>query len=514
MGFTGLPPRRATCRWSVVGLSRRCCTLQSSSSRKAGPTSPQALAPSPLPSCRPADLEAFLLPRSRHVTAPLPVLRRHVALMGFPVLKPCACRSPPRHPRAPPLPEPPRASSAARRPSFRADGCELLDPSRPVARSRPRRQLVRQALASASSPRPRAWRPGPAWWLGHRTSSGSLSRSASGGGSPCHPTARRLAEASHLALPRLPTSGDRHRPKAAVRRACPIRGREGTAAGSPQPRGPRRDTGVQRAPPRASPFVMPSSAPEPRPGPRRPHRVRGTPRTRARPRRPAGERDRPRRSRSLTAAVARITTHPAPLDPPRRDPRSDARTPSRASDLAPPGRSRHVEAGRTSPARPPRRTLRAASILEDLPTGARANPRVDFRPSPPPAAPSTRTPEGARARRAPRQPCLLRCGCSGCRHVVRCRAPGLVCIALGTRLHIEPLRRVRRPRHRGGVAAVRAACPGPRREPPPPGLPDEAPPPRPASGWWCPPSVLLRLVPAVSAPKRRAMPAGGGRAPG
>lgn len=73
MGFTGLRPRRAICRWPAVERSRRCVTLQSTTSREAGPTSPQAVAPSPLPGCRPADLEALLLPRSRRVAAPLPV---------------------------------------------------------------------------------------------------------------------------------------------------------------------------------------------------------------------------------------------------------------------------------------------------------------------------------------------------------------------------------------------------------------------------------------------------------
>jgi hypothetical protein len=169
--------------------------------------------------------------------------RRRVALMGFPLLKPCV-RRPSREPpegrlRRQDLSTLPAESEDS---SFRADGCELQHPSRPVPRSRPRRQLETAGAVSASSPRPKARRPGPAWWLGHRTPSGSpdpvglqwrLSVTTR------HETANRGRSFASSACRR----GKAAPHKADARLALPNQGRETSRARLPRLETPHRDTG-------------------------------------------------------------------------------------------------------------------------------------------------------------------------------------------------------------------------------------------------------------------------------
>lgn len=116
MGFTGLRPCQTTCRWPSRGVPAgaspsRAHPLEKQTPRHRRSMPPRRCRTAARPTSRPcSSREAATSPhRCRHA-------RRHVALMGFPLLKPCACRSPQRAPKNPPPPEPVRASSRARGP--------------------------------------------------------------------------------------------------------------------------------------------------------------------------------------------------------------------------------------------------------------------------------------------------------------------------------------------------------------------------------------------------------------
>ena len=92
MGFTGLLPRRDLCRGSVVGLSRRCVTLQSlplpssRATRRRGPLPPRRA-----PAANRLDLEALLQMKVRCAHEPLPAhVRPLLSWASLPGILRCA----------------------------------------------------------------------------------------------------------------------------------------------------------------------------------------------------------------------------------------------------------------------------------------------------------------------------------------------------------------------------------------------------------------------------------------
>lgn len=185
-------PRRATSRWSVDRLSRRCFTLQSLPllrSRFSVTTDP--LPPRRFPGCEPV---ATPRPCSTRQSVASPRRCRCGAARcshGLPFLEPRACRLVPATTevvrRAPEGTWVRPSSRVHRHPRGDASFCARLTnlsdlPTR-IAPPHPW-WLARQLPLGSSSPTPRGWRSGPAEWLGHRNSASSHNRRASKGSQP------------------------------------------------------------------------------------------------------------------------------------------------------------------------------------------------------------------------------------------------------------------------------------------------------------------------------------------